>query len=106
MVLLSPLSWWKVSSQPLLHLQICRTAALVGGKAARVNVAPIGNIPVIILIIMIGIIMSYNTCTRPTWLTFDLHTKQETSCNNLVSISLELLLTKPSIATKLYIMEQ
>ena len=75
-------------------------AALVGGNAARVKVAPIGNIPVIILIIMIGIIMSYTTCTRPTWLTFNLHTKQEQNCNNLVSISLELLQTKPSIATK------
>ena len=86
--------------------ECCRAAALVGGNAVRVNVAPIGNIPVIILIIMIGIIMSYTTCTRPTWLTFNLHTKQEKNCNNLVSISLELLQTKPSIATKLHIMEQ
>ena len=60
--------------------ECCRAAALVGGNAARVNVAPIGNIPVIILIIMIGIIMSYTTCTRPTWLTFNLHTKQEKNC--------------------------
>ena len=75
--------------------ECCRAAALVGGNAARVNVSPIDNIPVVILIIMIGIIMSYTTCTRPTWLTLNLHTKQEKNCNNLVSISLELLQTKP-----------
>ena len=131
----------------------CRAAALVGGKAARVNVAPIDLIVMFLLwgggggwgverdhiyqildplknqisdirspkksnIIYHGFAkksdirlkrsdIRYQTrCTRSTWLTFDLHTKQEQICNNLVSISLELLQIKPSIATKLYIMEQ
>ena len=49
--------------------ECCWAAALVGGKTARVNVAPIQ--------LLAMFLWKHNTCTRPTWQTFDLHTKQE-----------------------------